>query len=152
MGVAAWYFVEDGSGRIGRVARARVERFLRGDDTLAPAGCEHARAAEVVLEVEGRRVRRVHQVNWPLWKVTEDGRCDLKAREDYARLAMQSITFQDPSDSVVSLEPAIARDEMGARFEWEPSDAQLHEVAALINSKAALPPVVAISSSTLLPI
>lgn len=152
MGVVAWYFVEDADGRMVRTPRARVDRFLDGDEVLPSASGTHVRAAEVFVQVEGRTVTRVHRVLWPKWAITADGRCDPDARTAYRRLAVQMVAVAPVVEPVVPLGPALAKRDIGQDHQWQPGPAQLQEVASAVNLASADPPVVVTHADHLEPL
>lgn len=148
MAVTTWYFVEDEQGQMNRTPVTRMDRFFDGSEML-PHAAGAVRAAEVTISVSNRQIQAVHRVLWLKLAVDDHGRCDQRARAEYAQLAVEHTALVDLEASVVPLGSAIAGQRILREYWWQPTDEHLGTVARSLNDHALRAPVVVIQGRRL---
>ncbi len=95
MGIACRVFFVDDNDSIQRISMARLERLLHFDRTesLPQYSGKRMRCAMIFLQMTGRRVQAIRNVDYFLLRFNDKGRIDKKDWEKGMRLGMDLLPF-----------------------------------------------------------
>ena len=95
MGIACRVFLVDDNDSLQRISMARLDRLLHFDraESFPQYSGRRVRCAMVFVEVAGRRVLGIRNIDYFLLTFDEKGRIDRKEWEKGMRLGMELLPF-----------------------------------------------------------
>ncbi len=126
MGIACQVFFVDDNDSLQRIPMARLNRLLHFDrrESFPPYAGKCIRCAMVFLEVAGRQVLSIMNINYFLLRFNEQGRIDKKEWEKGIRLGIDllpSILNEENPKKVIDAQHRFARRRYEHEFKWKPS-------------------------------
>ena len=100
MGIGCRVFFLDDDDSLQRIPTARLDRLLHFDrrESLQPYAGKRVRCAMVFLEVAGRKVQAIRNIEYFLLQFNDKGRIDKKEWEKGMRLGMELLSFMPDGD------------------------------------------------------
>ena len=126
MGIGCRVFFVDDNDSLQRISMARLDRLLhfdRGESLQQYAG-KRVRCAMVFLEVAGRQVQAIRNIDYFLLTFDDKGRIDKKEWEKEMRLGMELLSFipdEEHPKQVVNAQHRFAKRRYEHEFKWKPS-------------------------------
>ncbi len=126
MGIACRVFFVDDHDSLQRIPVARLDRLLHFDrrESLQPYAGKNVRCAMAFLEVAGRQVLFVRNIDYFLLPFDDKGRIDKKEWEKAMRLGMDllpSILNEEHPKKVINAQHRFAKRRYEHEFKWKPS-------------------------------
>jgi len=142
MGIACRVFFADDNDSLQPIPMARLNRLLHFDqrESLQQYAGKRVRCAMVFLEVAGRQVLSIRNVDYFVLQFDAKGRIDKKEWEKGMRLGMEllpSVLNEEHPRKVISAQHRFARRRYEHEFKWKPSrKVENAIVAAVFQSNA----------------
>ncbi len=140
MGIGCRTLLIDGNDSLERIPMSRLERLLHFDrvESLLLYAGKRVRFAMVFVDVPGRQVLIVRNINYFLLPFNDKGRTDKKEWEKRLRLAMElpaRLLKGQPPKQIVDVRHRFAKRRHEHEFKWKESR-KVEEaiVAAIFNS------------------
>ena len=143
MGIGIRVFLVDENDSPQRLPLARLERLLRFDrgESLPQYAGKRVRCAMVFLQVAGREVFSIRNVDYLLLTFDDKGRIDKKEWEKGMRLGMDLLppSFkEDNSKQVINASHRFAKRRYEHEFKWKPSRRVEEAIVASVFRKGSL--------------
>jgi hypothetical protein len=139
MGIGCRVFFVDDNDSLQRIPMARLDRLLHFDrrESLQQYAGKRVRCAMVFLEVAGRQVLSVRNIDYFLLPFDAKGQINKKEWEKALRLGMDllpSILNEEHPKKVINAQHRFAKRRYEHEFKWEPSPKVEEAIAAVILS------------------
>jgi len=126
MGVGCRVFLIDDNDSLQRLSMARLDRLLHFDrrEILQQYAGKRVRCAMVFLEVAGRQVLAIRNIEYFLLQFNDKGRLDKKEWEKRMRLGMEllpSLHDEQYPQQVIDAQHRFAKRRYEHEFKWKPS-------------------------------
>ena len=126
MGIECRVFLVDDNDSLQRISMARLDRLLHFDrrESLPQYAGKRVRCAMVFLEVAGRQVLAIRNIDYFLLSFDDKGRIDKKEWEKGMRLGMEllpSILDGEHPKQVINAQHRFAKRRYEHEFKWKPS-------------------------------
>jgi hypothetical protein len=126
MGIGCRVFFVDDNDSLQRVSMARLDRLLHFDrkESLQQYAGKCVRCAIVFLEVAGRQVLSIRNIDYSLLQINDKGQIDKKEWEKGMRLGMEllpSILNEEHPKKVINAQHRFAKRRYEHEFKWRPS-------------------------------
>jgi hypothetical protein len=126
MGIGIRVFLVDDNDSVQRLPLARLERLLHFDrrESLPQHAGKRVRCAMVFLQMAGKQVLSIRNIDYLLLTFDDKGRIDKKEWEKGMRLGMDLLppSFkEDNSKQVINASHRFARRRYEHEFKWKPS-------------------------------
>ena len=126
MGMGCRVFLIDDNDSLQRISMVRLTRLLRFDrgESLQQYAGKRVRCAMVFLEVAGRQVLSISNVDYFLLPFDDKGRIDKKEWEKAMRLGMDllpPIPNEEHPNKVIHAQHRVAKRRYEHEFKWKPS-------------------------------
>ena len=126
MGIGIRVFLVDDNDSLQRLPLARLERLLRFDrgECLPPHAGKRIRCAMVFLQVAGRQVLSIRNVDYFLLPFDDKGRINKKEWEKGMRLGMDllpSLFNEGNPKQIINARHRFAKRRYEHEFKWKPS-------------------------------
>jgi hypothetical protein len=126
MGMACRVFLVDDNDSLQRISMAKLDRLLHFDraESLPQYSGRRVRCAMVFVEVAGKRVLGIRNIDYFLLTFDEKGRIDRKEWEKGMRLGMELLSFIPDGEhpkQVVNAQHRFAKRRYEHEFKWKPS-------------------------------
>jgi len=126
MGIGCRVFLVDDNDSLQRLPMTRLERLLHFDrrESLQQYAGKRVRCAMVFLEVAGRRVLAIRNIDYFWLSFDDKGRINKKEWEKRMRLGMDllpSILDGECPKQVINAQHRFARRRYEHEFKWKPS-------------------------------
>ena len=127
MGVGCRVFLIDDNDSLQRISMVRrLTRLLHFDrrESLQQYAGKRVRCAMVFLEVAGRQVQAIRNIDYFLLQFNDKGRIDKKEWEKALRLGMEllpSILNEEHPKKVINAQHRFAKRRYEHEFKWKPS-------------------------------
>ena len=125
MGIGCRVFLVDDNDSLQRISMVRLTRLLHFDrrESLQQYAGKRVRCAMVFLEVAGRQVQAIRNIDYFFLHLNDKGRIDKKEWEKGMRLGMElqpSLHKQYPQH-VIDAQHRFAKRRYEHEFKWKPS-------------------------------
>ena len=126
MGIGCRVFFVDDNDSLQRISMVRLTRLLHFDrrESLQQYAGKRVRCAMVFLEVAGRQVLAIRNIDYFLLQFDDKGRIDKKEWEKGMRLGMELLPSlhdeQDPKQ-IINAQHRFAKRRYEHEFKWKPS-------------------------------
>ena len=139
MGMSVRVFLVDDNDSLQRISMARLDRLLHFDrrENLPQYAGKRVRCAMAFLEVAGRRVLAIQNIEYSILTFDAKGRIDKKEWEKGMRLGMEllpSIPDREYPKQVINAQHRFARRRYEHEFKWKPSRKVEQAIVAAILS------------------
>jgi hypothetical protein len=139
MGMSVRVFLVDDNDSLQRISMARLDRLLHFDrrESLPQYAGKRVRCAMAFLEVAGRRVLAIQNIEYSILTFDAKGRIDKKEWEKGMRLGMEllpSIPDREYPKQVINAQHRFARRRYEHEFKWKPSRKVEQAIVAAILS------------------
>ena len=126
MGLGCRVFLIGDKDSLQRISMARLDRLLHFDrrESLQQYAGKRVRCAMVFLEVAGRQVRGIRNIDYFSLQFDDEGRIDKKEWEKGMRLGMEllpSILNEEHPKKVINAQHRFAKRRYEHEFKWKPS-------------------------------
>ena len=126
MGITCRAFFVDDNDSLQRISMARLDRLLHFDrrESLQQYAGKRMRCAMVFLEVAGRQVQAIRNIDYFLLQFNYKGRIDKKEWEKRMRLGMEllpSILNEEHPKKLIHAQHRFAKRRYEHEFKWKPS-------------------------------
>jgi hypothetical protein len=126
MGIGCRVFLIDDNDSLQRISMARLDRLLHLDrrESLQLYAGKRIRCAMVFLEVAGRQVQAIRNIDYFLLRFNDKGQIDKKDWEKGMRLGMEllpSIFNEEHPAKVINAQYRFAKRRYEHEFKWKPS-------------------------------
>ena len=126
MGITCRVFFVDDNDSLQRISMARLDRLLHFDrrESLQQYAGKRVRCAMVFLEVTGRQVQAIRNIDYLLLQFDDKGGIDKKEWEKGMRLGMELLPFilnEEPPKKVINAQHRFAKRRYEHEFKWKPS-------------------------------
>jgi hypothetical protein len=126
MGIGCRVFIIGDNDSLQRISMVRLTRLLHFDrkESLQRYAEKRVRCAMVFLEVAGRQVQAIRNIEYSLLQFNDKGRIDKKEWEKGMRLGMEllpSILDEEHPQKVINARHRFARSRYEHEFKWKPS-------------------------------
>ena len=126
MGIACRVFFVDDNDSLQRISMARLDRLLHFNrrESLQQYAGKRVRCAMVFLEVAGRQVLSIRNIDYFLLHFDAKGRIDNKEWEKGMRLGMELLPFipnEEHPERVINAQHRFAKRRYEHEFKWKPS-------------------------------
>ncbi len=126
MGIGIRVFLIDDNDSLQRISMARLNRLLHFDrrEGLQQYAGKRVRCAMVVLEVAGRQVLAIGNIDYFLLQFNDQGRIDKKEWEKGMRLGMEllpPLRDEQYPHQVIDAQHRFAKRRYEHEFKWKPS-------------------------------
>ena len=126
MGIGCRVFLIDDNDSLQRISMARMNRLLHFDrsESLPQYGGKRIRTAMVFVEVAGRQVLSIRNIDYFLLHLDDKGRIDKKEWEKGMRLGMEllpSLHDEQYPQKVIDAQHRFAKRRYEHEFKWKPS-------------------------------
>jgi hypothetical protein len=126
MGIACRVFFADDNDSLQRIPMTRLDRLLHfdGREKLQQYAGKRVRCAMVFLEMAGRRVRAITNIEYSLLQFNDKGRIDKKEWGKGMRLGMEllpSILDEEHLKKIINAQHRFAKRRYEHEFKWKPS-------------------------------
>jgi len=126
MGIACRVFFVDDNDTLQRIPMARLDRLLHFDrkESLQQYAGKRVRCAMVFLEVAGRQVHGIRNIDYFLLQFNDKGRIDKKEWEKAMRLGMDllpPLSDEQYPQHVIDAQHRFAKRRYEHEFKWKPS-------------------------------
>ena len=126
MGVSVRVFLVDDNDSLQRISMARLDRLLHFDrrESVPQFAGNRVRCAMVFLEVAGRQVLAIRNIDHFLLSFDTKGRIDKKEWEKGMRLGMEllpSLHDEQYPQQVIDAQHRFAKRRYEHEFKWKPS-------------------------------
>ena len=126
MGIGCRVFFVDDNDSLQRISMARLDRLLHFDrrESFQQYAGKRVRCAMVFLEVAGRQVQAIRNIDYFLLTLADKGRIDKKEWEKGMRLGMELLSFIPDGEhpkQVINAEHRFAKRRYEHEFKWKPS-------------------------------
>ena len=143
MGIGIQVFLVDDNDSLRRLPMAQLDRLLHFDrrESLPQYAGKRIRCAMVFLQMVGRQVLSIRNVDYLLLTFDDKGRIDKKEWEKGMRLGMDllppSINEKNPKQ-VINASHRFARRRYEHEFKWKPSRKVEEAIVASVFGKGSL--------------
>ncbi len=126
MGIACRAFLVDDNDSLQKISMAKLDRllhFIRAESLPQYSG-RRVRCAMVFVEVAGRRVLGIRNIDYFLLTFDDKGRIDRKEWEKGMRLGMDLLPFIPDGEhpkQIVNAQHRFAKRRYEHEFKWKPS-------------------------------
>ncbi len=126
MGIGIRVFLVDDNDSLQRLPQARLERLLHFDrgESFPQHARKRIRCAMVFLQVAGRQVQAIRNIDYFLLQFNDKGRIDKKEWEKGMRVGMELLpsilNFEHPK-RVINAQHRFAKRCYEHEFKWKPS-------------------------------
>ena len=139
MGITCRVFFLDDNDSLQRISMARLDRLLHFDraESFPQYSGKRVRCAMVFVEVAGRRVLGIRNIDYFLLTFDDKGRIDRKEWEKEMRLGMELLSFIPDGEhpkQVVNAQHRFAKRRYEHEFKWKPSPKVEEAIVAVILS------------------
>ena len=139
MGMSVRVFLVDDNDSLQRIPMTRLDRLLHFDrvERLQQYAGKRVRCAMVFLEVAGRRVLSIRNIDYFWLSFDDKGRIDKKEWEKGMRLGMEllpSILDGEYPKQVINAQHRFAKRRYEHEFKWKPSRRVEQAIVAAILS------------------
>ena len=137
MGIGCRVFFVDDNDSLQRISMVRLTRLLHFDrrESLQQYAGKRVRCAMVFLEVAGRQVLAIRNIDYFLLQFDDKGRIDKKEWEKGMRLGMELLPSlhdeQDPKQ-IINAQHRFAKRRYEHEFKWKPSPKVEEAIVAAI--------------------
>ena len=143
MGIGIRVFLVDDNDSVQRLSLARLDRLLHFDraESLPQHAGKRIRCAMVFLQVAGREVLSIRNVDYFLLPFDDKGRINKKEWEKGMRLGMDLLppSFnEEKSKQVINASHRFAKRRYEHEFKWKPSRKVEEAIVAAIFGKEPL--------------
>jgi hypothetical protein len=125
MGIGCRVFLIGDNDSLQRISMVRLTRLLHFDrgESLQQYARKRVRCAMVFLEVAGRQVRAIRNIDYFLLQFNDKGRIDKKEWENGMRLGMelQPSSHKQYPQHVIDAQHRFAKRRYEHEFKWKPS-------------------------------
>ena len=126
MGIGCRVFFLDDDDSLQRISMARLDRLLHFDrkESLQQYAGKRVRCATVILEVAGRQVQAIRNIDYFLLQFNDKGRIDKKDWGKGMRLGMELLPFipnEEHPERVINAQHRFAKRRYEHEFKWKPS-------------------------------
>ena len=126
MGIGCRIFLIDDNDSLQRISMVRLTRLLHFDrrESLQQYAGKRVRCAMAFLEVTGRRVLSIRNIDYFLLSFDDNGRINKKEWEKGVRLGMEllpSILDGEDPKQVINARHRFAKRRYEHEFKWKPS-------------------------------
>lgn len=126
MGIACRVFFVDDNDSLKRIPLARLDRLLHFDrrESLQQYAGKHVRCAMVFLEVAGRQVQAIRNIDYFLLPFNDKGQIDKKEWEKGIRLGrdlLPPLSDEKYPKQVIDAQHRFAKRRYEHEFKWKPS-------------------------------
>ena len=126
MGIGCRVFLIGDNDSLQRISMVRLTRLLHFDrrESLQQYAGKRVRCAMVILEVRGRQVQAIRNIEYSLLQFNDKGRIDKKEWEKGMRLGMEllpSILNEEHPKKVINAHHRFAKRRYEHEFKWKPS-------------------------------
>ena len=126
MGIACRVFLVDDNDSLQRISMARLDRLFHFDraESFPQYSGKRVRCAMVFVEVAGRRVLGIRNIDYFLLTFDDKGRIDKKEWEEEMRLGMDLLPFIPDGEypkQVINASHRFAKRRYEHEFKWKPS-------------------------------
>ena len=126
MGIACRVFFLDDNDSLQRIPMAQLDRLLHFDrrESLQQYAGKRVRCATVFLEVAGRQVQAIRNIDYFLLQFNDKGRIDKKDWEKGMHLGMELLPFipdEEHPERVINAQHRFAKRRYEHEFKWKPS-------------------------------
>ena len=126
MGIGCRVFLIGDNDSLQRISMVRLTRLLRFDrrESLQLYAGKQIRCAMVFLEVAGRHVQAIRNIDYFLLQFNDKGQIDKKEWEKGMRLGMEllpSILNEEHLKKVINAQHRFAKRRYEHEFKWKPS-------------------------------
>ena len=126
MGIGCRVFLVDDNDSLQRISMARLNRLLHFDpaESLPQYAGKQVRCARVFVEVAGKGVLSIRNIDYSLLRFDAKGRIDKKEWEKSMRLGIElfpSIHGEEHPQKVINAQHRFARRQYEHEFKWKPS-------------------------------
>ncbi len=126
MDITCRVFFLDDNDSLQRISMARLDRLLHFDrrESLQQYARKRVRCAMVFLEVAGRQVLSIRNVDYFLLPFDDKGRIDKKDWEKAMRLGMDLLPYipnEEHPNKVIHAQHLFAKRRYEHEFKWNPS-------------------------------
>jgi len=126
MGIGIRVFLVDDNDSLQRLSLARLERLLHFDraESLPQYAGKRIRCAMVFLEVAGRQVQAIRNIDYFLLQFNDKGRINKKEWEKGMRLGMDllpALFNEENPKQVINASHRFAKRRYEHEFKWKPS-------------------------------
>ena len=126
MGIGCRVFLIDDNDSLQRISMERVNRLLHFDrrESLQQYAGKRVRCAMVFLEVAGRQVLAIRNIDYFLLQFNDKGRIDKKEWEKGMRLGMELLPYIPDGEypkQVINAQHRFAKRRYEHEFKWKPS-------------------------------
>ena len=126
MGIGCRVFLVDDNDSLQRISMVRLTRLLHFDrrESLQQYAGKRVRCATVILEVAGRQVQSIRNIDYFLLQFNDKGRIDKKEWEKGMRLGMELLPFipnEEHPKKVINAQHRFAKRRYEREFKWKPS-------------------------------
>lgn len=140
MAATVWFFLRSSSGELRYLPRSEMHAFVQQGGRIAPDEDGLVRYAQVVVNLEDRRVVELLSVAFIQRRAHPDGTIDREHFLGVARL-MTDATFGDlhvgsTHGGVVRAEHRFAKRRLEHTSQWKPTDADFGALRSLVNRRA----------------
>ena len=143
MGVACRVFLVDDNDSLQKISMARLDRLLHfvRAESLPQYSEKRVRFAMVFVEVAGRRVLGIRNIDYFLLTFNDKGRIDKKEWEKEMRLGMELLSFIPDGEhpkQVVNAQHRFAKRRYEHEVKWKPSRKLEEVIVAAVFAKGPL--------------
>ena len=143
MGIACRVFLVDDNDSLQKISMARLDRLLHfvRAESLPQYSEKRVRCAMVFVEVAGKRVLGIRNIDYFLLTFDEKGRIDRKEWEKGMRLGMELLPFKPDGEhpkQLVNAQRRFAKRRYEHEFKWKPSPKVEEAIVAAIFAKRPL--------------
>ena len=126
MGIGCRVFLIGDNDSLERISMARLDRLLHFDrsESLPQYAGKRVRCATAILEVAGRQVQAIRNIDYFLLQFNDKGRIDKKDWEKGMRLGMELLPFipnEEHPERVINAQHRFAKRRYEHEFKWKPS-------------------------------
>ena len=137
MGIGTRVFLIDDNDSLQKISMAKLDRLLHFNraENLPQYGGRRMRCAMIFVEVAGRRVLGIRNIDYFLLTFDDKGRIDKKEWEEEMRLGMELLPFIPDGEhpkQVVNAEHRFAKRRYEHEFKWKPSRKTEEAIVAAI--------------------
>ena len=141
MGLAIWSYLRTREGVFRRYPATAFQRFRERMAPVQVSVVNDARFVELIVQLEDRRPGRVHRVDFPKFRIDEDGYrhpADVSERDANSRIIAASVidsVFEAEND-VYDLVPRIAQRRLAEEYHWKASSMDVQALCKTVNGRA----------------
>ena len=137
MGIACRVFLVDDNDSLQKISMARLDRLLHFDraESLPQYSGKSVRCAMVFVEVAGRRVLGIRNIDYFLLTLDDKGQIAKKEWEEGMRLGMELLPFIPDGEhprQIVNAQHRFAKRRYEHEFKWKPSPKVEEAIVAAI--------------------